>query len=70
MLDGHPATLSWLGAVAGHKTIPLGVEHFGQTGTIGDLYRHFGINRDSIVQQAQGALPTRSEIAEAIGVTL
>jgi pyruvate dehydrogenase E1 component len=25
--------------VAGHQTIPLGVEHFGQTGTIGDLYR-------------------------------
>jgi pyruvate dehydrogenase E1 component len=37
VIDGHPATLAWLGAVAGHRTIPLGVEHFGQTGTIGDL---------------------------------
>lgn len=34
VIDGHPATLSWLGAVAGHVTIPHGVEHFGQTGTI------------------------------------
>lgn len=62
VIDGHPATLSWLGAVRGHKTIPLGVEHFGQTGTIKDLYRHYGINRDNIVQQAQGALPTFQEI--------
>ncbi|TZG31251.1 1-deoxy-D-xylulose-5-phosphate synthase N-terminal domain-containing protein [Agrobacterium sp. B1(2019)] len=48
VIDGHPATLSWMGAVAGHRTIPHGVEHFGQTGTIGDLYRHFRIDRRSI----------------------
>lgn len=48
VIDGHPATLSWLGAVAGHKTIPHGVEHFGQTGTIGDLYRHFRIDRTAL----------------------
>ncbi|SIO11477.1 hypothetical protein [Vannielia litorea] len=48
VIDGHPATLSWLGSVAGHRTIPLGVEHFGQTGTIGDLYRHYGIDAASI----------------------
>ncbi len=53
VLDGHPATLSWLGAVAGHKTIPHGVEHFGQTGTINDLYRHFRIDRHSIVQSVR-----------------
>jgi pyruvate dehydrogenase E1 component len=51
VIDGHPATLSWLGSVAGHRTIPLGVEHFGQTGTIGDLYRHFGIDAASIVRK-------------------
>ncbi|WP_077963425.1 1-deoxy-D-xylulose-5-phosphate synthase N-terminal domain-containing protein [Ensifer adhaerens] len=48
VIDGHPATLSWLGAVAGHRTIPHGVEHFGQTGTIGDLYRHFRLDRNAI----------------------
>ena len=51
VIDGHPATLSWLGSVCGHKTIPLGVEHFGQTGTISDLYAHFGIDADTIVQR-------------------
>lgn len=66
VVDGHPATLSWMGAVAGLKTIPLGVEHFGQTGTISDLYRHFGINRDNIVQQAKGALQTSSELRAKI----
>ncbi|WP_224814182.1 transketolase [Hasllibacter sp. MH4015] len=50
VIDGHPATLSWLGAVAGHKTIPHGVEHFGQTGSITDLYEHFRLDRHSIVQ--------------------
>lgn len=50
VIDGHPATLAWLGAVAGHATIPLGVEHFGQTGTIGDLYRHFGIDAAAIAE--------------------
>ena len=49
VLDGHPATLAWLGSVAGHRTIAHGVEHFGQTGTIGDLYRHFGIDRTALV---------------------
>ncbi len=30
VIDGHPATLAWLGAVLGHRTRALGVEHFGQ----------------------------------------
>ena len=49
VIDGHPATLSWLGGVAGHRTIALGVEQFGQTGTIDDLYRHYGIDTAGIV---------------------
>jgi pyruvate dehydrogenase E1 component len=52
VIDGHPATLSWLGSVRGHRAVPLGVEHFGQTGTVGDLYRHFGIDADAIVAAA------------------
>lgn len=70
VIDGHPATLSWLGAVGGHRTVPLGVEHFGQTGTIQDLYRHYGIDTSSIVKQAIGALPTGREVAEAAGAII
>jgi pyruvate dehydrogenase E1 component len=47
-IDAHPATLGWLGGVLGHRTTALGVEHFGQTGTVSDLYRHFGIGADTI----------------------
>ena len=54
VIDGHPATLSWLGSVAGHQSIPLGVEHFGQTGTIGDLHRHHGIDAAAIVEKVNG----------------
>jgi pyruvate dehydrogenase E1 component len=54
VIDGHPATLSWLGAVSGHRTIPMGVEHFGQTGTIGDLYHHHGIDAEAIVEKVNG----------------
>ncbi|WP_170446153.1 1-deoxy-D-xylulose-5-phosphate synthase N-terminal domain-containing protein [Ruegeria arenilitoris] len=50
LIDGHPATLAWLGSVQGHQTIPMGVEHFGQTGTIGDLYRHHFIDAKAIVE--------------------
>jgi pyruvate dehydrogenase E1 component len=52
VIDGHPATLSWLGAVHGHRTIPHGVEHFGQTGTISDLYRHFRLDANALIQSA------------------
>ena len=52
VIDGHPATLSWLGGVAGHRTVSLGVEHFGQTGTVTDLYRHYGIDAQSIAEIA------------------
>ncbi|MCK8786990.1 transketolase [Roseomonas sp. NAR14] len=53
VLDGHPATLGWLGAVAGHRTRSLGVEHFGQTGSIADLHRLHGIDAQAILRAAQ-----------------
>jgi pyruvate dehydrogenase E1 component len=59
VLDGHPATLAWLGAVAGHRTRSLGVEHFGQTGTVRDLYRHHGIDAKAIVAAAEMIAPGR-----------
>jgi pyruvate dehydrogenase E1 component len=59
VLDGHPATLAWLGAVHGHAVRPLGVEHFGQTGSIADLYRHYGIDAKAIVAAAAMLTPGR-----------
>ncbi len=57
VIDGHPATLSWLGSVHGDRVAGLGVEHFGQTGTVADLCRHFGIDRNSILRVIAGLAP-------------
>ena len=52
MHDGHPATLSWIDGVQGHRVAALGVEHFGQTGTIFDLYRNFEIDTEATLTTA------------------
>lgn len=62
VLDGASHALAWLGSVYGMRTYPLGVDHFGQSGSRAALYEHFGINAQSIVTSARRAL-TRSGIA-------
>jgi pyruvate dehydrogenase E1 component len=57
VIDGHPVTLGWLGAVHGHRTRALGVEHFGQTGSLPDLYWHYGIDANAIIAAAQALVP-------------
>jgi pyruvate dehydrogenase E1 component len=52
ILDGHSGALSWLGAVKGQPVVPLGVERFGQSGNIPDLYRAYGVDADAIVEAA------------------
>lgn len=49
VLDGHPATLSWIGSVSGQRVRALGVDGFGQCGTLGDLYAAYGIDAEAIV---------------------
>jgi pyruvate dehydrogenase E1 component len=53
VIDGHPSALAWLGGVRGHRVEALGVEHFGQTGTIDDLYREHGIDANAIIDAAE-----------------
>jgi pyruvate dehydrogenase E1 component len=57
--DSHPATLSWLGSVARHRTIPLGVDRFGQSGDLPDLLRYYGIDAEAIIDAAARALILR-----------
>jgi len=57
ILDGHPATHAWLGAVRGQRVVPLGPDRFGQSGDIPDLYREYGLDTDAILDAcAQGLL--------------
>jgi pyruvate dehydrogenase E1 component len=48
-----------MGGVHGHRVQALGVEHFGQTGTIPDLYRHYRIDAAAIVEAAMASRPRR-----------
>ena len=66
-IDGHPATLGWLGAVQGHRTRALGVETFGQTGTVADLYRHYGLDARGIVRAAIALAPEKPIRRERLG---
>jgi pyruvate dehydrogenase E1 component len=59
VIDGHPATLGWLGAVAGHRVRSLGVDRFGQAGSLPELYREYGIDRSSIMAAAEAIAPGR-----------
>ncbi len=48
-------TLSWLGAVQGNPIQALGVERFGQSADLPDLYRLHGIDAAAIVAAARAA---------------
>ena len=52
VLDGHPHTLSFLAGIHGVRITCLGVDDFGQVGDVPDLYKHFGIDPDTIVGAA------------------
>jgi pyruvate dehydrogenase E1 component len=52
--DAYPEALSWLGGVLGHRVRALGVEHFGQSGSISELYGHYGLDVNAILAAAEG----------------
>jgi pyruvate dehydrogenase E1 component len=52
VLDGHPHTLSFLSAVRCQPITCLGVDDFGQSGDVDELYQYFGIDVDTIVGAA------------------
>jgi pyruvate dehydrogenase E1 component len=52
VIDGSPGALSWIGGVKGMRTSPLGVDRFGQTGDLPDLYRTYRLDAEAIVDAA------------------
>jgi pyruvate dehydrogenase E1 component len=52
VLDGHPHTLAFLSGVRCMPITCLGVDDFGQSGDVDDLYHYFGIDTDTIVGAA------------------
>jgi pyruvate dehydrogenase E1 component len=56
VMDGHPLALSWLGSVRGQRVVPLGIERFGQSGDIPDLYRTYGLDAAAIIDAVARAV--------------
>ncbi len=54
--DAASHHLAWLGAALGVRQVPLGVDQFGQSGTIADLHRATGIDAPAIVNAALSLL--------------
>jgi pyruvate dehydrogenase E1 component len=52
VLDGHPHTLAFLATVNRVPTTALGVNGFGQSGSLDDVYRYHHLDADSIVRAA------------------
>jgi pyruvate dehydrogenase E1 component len=48
--DAAPASLSWLGGVLGQRVAPLGVEKFGQTGSLAELYAAYRLDGSAITE--------------------
>jgi pyruvate dehydrogenase E1 component len=52
VLDGDPHALAFLAAVNAVPLTPLGVTRFGQSGDLADVYRHHGIDAETVVGAA------------------
>jgi pyruvate dehydrogenase E1 component len=48
----HPADLAFLATINRVPTTALGVTRFGQSGSLENVYRHHGIDADSIIRAA------------------
>jgi pyruvate dehydrogenase E1 component len=58
LADAAPACLSWLGGVLGQRVAPLGVDRFGQTGSLNDLYADYRLDGAAITEAIAEVLLT------------
>jgi pyruvate dehydrogenase E1 component len=57
--DSASHALAWLGSVFGAPVVPVGVDAFGQSGSVEELYRVFDLLPEQIVNAALVAIATR-----------
>ncbi len=50
--DASSHAMSWLGSVFGQPVFPIGVDRFGESGTVAELYETFGLLPEQIVNAA------------------
>lgn len=54
VIDGHPHSMTFLGAALDCPSSVLGVSSYGQSGSREDLYRHFGVDAQGIYEAGLG----------------
>ena len=60
--DAASHALAWLGSVYGQRVVPVGVDDFGESGTIPELYERFGLLADQVVNSALVALAANGDL--------
>jgi pyruvate dehydrogenase E1 component len=58
--DGSSHAMAWLGSALGMPQVAMGVDNFGQSGNIPDLYAIHDLNAESIINGALAALSLNS----------
>lgn len=58
--DGSSHAMAWLGSALGMPQVAMGVDSFGQSGNIGDLYGIHDLDSESIINGALAALSLNS----------
>ena len=56
VVDAHPHSLAWIGSAVGARALALGVDQFGQSGSIADLYSEYRIDTANIVATCRAAI--------------
>ena len=62
MHDAASHTMAWLGSVYGQRVVPVGVDDFGESGTIPELYERFGLRADQVANSALVALAANGDL--------
>ena len=51
IIDGHSSSLAWIGSVLGHRVYPMGLNKFGQSGDLDEIYKYTNIDFKSIIDR-------------------
>ena len=51
IIDAHSSSLAWIGSVLGHKVYPMGLNKFGQSGELDEIYKDADIDFKSIIDR-------------------
>lgn len=61
LVDAHPHALAWIGSALGSRVWPLGVNRFGQSGSLADVYQAYRIDSQSVVSTCRAAVRKAAE---------